>query len=217
MRPLTPNNLKHFYFNKYIISPLKKDKYHISYCYDYNALWFRTYKVASRTINYCLEEASQDNGYVYSSEVSYVPSLYSNFFKFAFIRDPVDRFVSIWKGMVLKRNYFKFSKEKYFEMKNFESFLEWVEGQDIENADVHLLPQHMLIDLNNIDFIGRFESFSDDFLEVANEIDLSISEEDLIHKNKSPKIDFALSAKQRKRIIQIYRKDVDIFYPRLKN
>lgn len=217
MQPLTPENLRHYYFNKYLVSPFKKDKYHISYCYDYKALWFRTYKVASRTINYCFKEESQYKGYFYSSEVSYIPSLYSSFFKFAFISNPVDRFISIWKGMVLKRNYFEFSEDEYSKMKNFESFLTWVENQDIESADVHLLPQNKLIDLNNIDYLGRFKNFSNDFLEIANEIDLSISEEDLIHKNKSPKIDFTLNSEDKKRIIKIYHKDVKLFYPRLDN
>lgn len=217
MRPLTKNNLKHFYFNKYLVTPFKQKRYPISYCYHYKAIWFRTYKVASRTIHHLLKDASPEKGYLYSSPVSYQPERYDDFFKFTFVRNPLDRFISIWKGMVLKRNYFGFSKQKYQKMQDFKTFLDWVEDKDFGKTDIHLVPQHKLVDLENIDFVGRFENFEEDFLKVANEIDLPIEESDLIHRNKSPKKEINLDDAERKRIFELYPKDVELFYPHLQS
>lgn len=216
MNSLSLKNFSHFYFNKYLVTPFINNKYPISYCYHYNALWFRTYKVASRTIHHLLDESSPDDQYVYSSPVSYLPSRYSDFFKFAFVRDPVDRFISIWSGMVLKRNYFGFSEREHQKMKDFKTFLNWVEKKGINKNDIHLVPQHELIDINNIDFLGRFETFQDDFLMVASELDIPIDESDIQHRNKSPNFEVKIDEDDRNRIINLYRKDIEIFYPNLR-
>ena len=66
--------LKHFYKNKYLISLLGKNKYYISYNYKYKCLWFRVAKVASRSINQHFIDNTPEGQYIYSSEVSYLPS-----------------------------------------------------------------------------------------------------------------------------------------------
>jgi hypothetical protein len=60
----------------------------------------------------------------------------------------------------------------------FEAFVDWLcsdEGGD-EGADRHWLSQHILLADGNgnpqCDFIGRIESFADDFREVADHIGL---------------------------------------------
>ncbi|HBQ58717.1 MAG TPA: hypothetical protein DD671_03605 [Balneolaceae bacterium] len=215
MRPLTKNNLKHFYFNKYFVTPFKQKRYPISYCYHYKAIWFRTYKVASRTIHHLLKENSPEKSYIYSSPVSYQPDRYKDFFKFTFVRNPLDRFFSIWKGMVLKRNYFEFPESEYQKMKDFQNFLDWVESKNFTNADIHLVPQHKLIDTDHVDFVGRFENFEEDLLKVADEINLPVEKSNLVHRNKSPRKELSIEEKDRERILRLYQKDVELFYPHL--
>ena len=168
--------LKHFYINKYIISPFIGRKYYLSYNYKYNALWFRTYKVASRTIDQHFRENTSENQYIYSSRVGYVPAMFKNYFKFAFVRDPLEKFLSAWKQKVIMTNSFRFSEQEHQNMKKLEHFVDWVETLDINNCDEHLQSQQSMVDLDNIDFIGRFENFEQDFKFVANKLGITIDE-----------------------------------------
>lgn len=203
--------LKHFYFNKYILSRFKGEKYFMSYDYKRKAIWYRTYKVGSRTINKKLKSDCKKGQYIYGSEMSYDPNMFKGYFKFAFVRNPQSRFLSAWKDKVLKQNYFKFDEDRYEQMKNLNNFLVWVESQDIENCDEHIRSQSALIDLNHVDFIGRFEYFSRDFKYVMDK--LKIRDREIAVLNKGIKKQLDLTHEQELRIYNIYKKDFQIFYP----
>jgi hypothetical protein len=203
------HKLKHFYFNKYVLSLFGR-KYYMSYDYRHKALWFRTYKVASRTIDNKLK--SNNEKYIYGSLMSYSPWMFRDYFKFAFVRNPESRFISAWKDKVLKQNYFRFSSSEHAKMKDLNYFISWVEKLDIDNCDEHIRSQNSLIDLNNIDFLGRFENFTDDYKFVLEKLKI-ITNTDVEHKNKGIKIDFELSTTQRLRIYNIYKMDFQLFYP----
>lgn len=203
--------LRHFFLNKYILSRLKKKKYFMSYDYKRKALWYRTYKVGSRTINKKLKSNCEKGQYIYGSEMSYNPEMFKDYFKFAFVRNPRSRFLSAWKDKVLKQNYFKFSTEKHGRMKDLNSFLDWVETLDIDNCDEHLRSQNALIDLNNVDFIGRFEYFSRDLRIVMD--NLEMQDREVVFLNKGMKKELELTREQELRIYNIYKKDFQIFYP----
>ena len=127
--------LRHFYINKYILSNFYKKKYHITYDYKHKAIWFRTYKVASRTIDNMLKKDCYDGQYIYGSAMSYSPAMFKSFFKFAFVRNPETRFISAWKDKVLNYNYFNFTESRHEEMKNLDAFIGWVKTLDINNCD----------------------------------------------------------------------------------
>lgn len=203
------NKLQHFYFNKYLVSPFSKEKYYLSYCLDHKALWYRVPKVGTRTIDEHLKEGSTSGGYIYSSRVGYLPSMYKNFLKFAFVRDPQDRLVSAWKNKVAEANYFNFEADEYQKMQKFDEFVVWLSTQDINQTDEHLLPQYKLVDYKNLDFLGRFESFSDDFSVLAKKIGLPIDQ--VHHKNSSKKANIEISPATKSLIEEIYRNDFEIF------
>ncbi|MEX2596943.1 MAG: sulfotransferase family 2 domain-containing protein [Salibacteraceae bacterium] len=206
------NKLLHFYPNKYLFSHISSRKYYLSYCFEHKALWFRVYKVATRTINQRLINSSSGN-YVYSSPVGYLPWRYEDYFKFAFVRNPLDRFVSGWKDKVLNQNYYQFSIEEHELMKNIETFIEWVSKFDLEQSDEHLRAQYSLIDLNNLDFLGRFENFENDFKIVSDRLGLRpYSKEKL---NQSGRGQISLTNEQKHKIARLYEKDIRIFYPEL--
>lgn len=204
------NRIKHHYFNKYLVSPLSAKKYFLSYNFKYKVLWFRVYKVATRTIECHLREGCEKNEYLYSSAVGYLPVCYKNWFKFAFVRNPVDRFISAYKDKVLNQNYFLFRKDEHSRMKELSHFLDYVEQLDIENCDEHLRAQCALIDTRHLDFLGYFENFSEDFDYLARSIGMQY--EKLKTMNKSGKSNFELSDNERSRIEQIYHKDLELFY-----
>lgn len=189
----------------------KNRKYYMSYDYKHKALWYRTAKVASRTIDNKFKETCGGDEYIYGSLMSYYPWMFKNYFKFSFVRNPETRFVSAWKDKVLKQNYFKFNSSEYPKMKDLDYFISWVEGLDIDNCDEHINSQNTLIDLKNIDFLGRFENFSDDF-KIVLEI-LGIDNDDIVHHNKGINYDINLTIEQRLRIYNIYKKDFQLFYP----
>ena len=202
---------KHFYKNKYLLSPFAKRKYTISYNYKYKCLWFRTTKVGSRTIHLHFQENTPENQYIYSSAVAYNPDDFNEWFKFAFVREPTDRFISCWKDKVLNNNMYDFDSETHAKMKVLSNFISWVEGQNIDEAEEHLRSQHILIDLDNLNFLGKLESFDADLKTVAEAIGMPIKENH--RKNTSGEKKIELSDTDRLRIRKIYVKDYELLYP----
>ncbi|MBL4586087.1 MAG: sulfotransferase family 2 domain-containing protein [Flavobacteriales bacterium] len=208
---LNPYKFKHFFKNKYLISPFADRKYGLCYNYRYKCLWFRVPKVGSRSINEHFLEATPKNQFIYSSYVGYVPSDFKAWYKFAFVREPTDRFLSCWKDKVLNRNFFKFSETTHLKMKELGNFISWVETQDIDTAEEHLRSQHTLIDLDNLDFLGKLESFDADFQTVADAIGMPLK---TLHRmNTTSKMEFNLSDQDRKRIRKLYEQDYELLYP----
>lgn len=208
--PATANKLMYFYFNKYVVTPFSRNKYFLSYDFNHKALWYRVFKVASRTIDHHLRENCEKGEYIYSSEVGYNPGMFRDFFKFAFVRNPETRLLSAWKDKVLRSNYFKFRKKEHEQMKVLDNFIAWVKDQDIQTCDEHLRAQSTLIDLNHIDFVGRFESFDRDFAFVAEKIGLENYDAAQLNQTSGTA---HLTMQQRIDIAEIYRKDFQIFYP----
>jgi len=73
--------------------------------------------------------------------------------------------------------------------------------------------QSSLIDISHIDFIGRFESFSEDFSYVLNQLGINNNEIDHINKSSKQQLDF--SEEIISRVARIYEKDIRVFYPNL--
>lgn len=92
-----------------------------------------------------------------------------------------------------------------------ESFFIWVGKQDIQRCDIHLREQSSLIDLNNIDFLGRLETFEHDFGYVADTIGLQEYEPEA--QLNAVQRNFTLTEEDRLRIADIYMKDFQFFYP----
>lgn len=202
---------KHYYKNKYLLTPFSKRRFALSYNYKYKCLWFRTPKVGSRSINQYFLDSTPKDQYIYSSEVGYNSSDFKDWYKFAFVREPTDRFISCWKDKVLNRNFFGFAPEQYEEMKTLDSFLSWVEEQNIDEAEEHIRSQNALIDLDNLNFLGRLEDFESDMQKVADSIGMPLQK---VHrKNTSGKKEVNLTELQRNRIAKIYAKDYELLYP----
>lgn len=211
------NKLRHFYWNKYIISTLNEKKYYISYDFKHKAIWYRVYKVGTRTIDFQFRENCNANEYIYSSAVAYKAKRYAKYFKFAFVRNPIDRFISAWKDKVLRQNYFLFDAKTHEQMKDISNFIQWVSAKNINKADEHIRAQTALIDINNIDYIGRFEHFEDDLEYVFQQIGIKYQKE--VHINKTQNIIKTpeVSEEEKNLIAEIYKKDILVFYPEEKH
>ena len=108
---------------------------------------------------------------------------------------------------------FGFDLATHAQMKELENFISWVEGQNIDEAEEHLRSQHVLIDMDNLDFIGRLETFDEDFQKVADAIGMPLK---TVHrKNRSGEKEIELSETDRARIRKIYQRDYELLYPEL--
>jgi len=199
----------HFYFNKYLLSLFISKRYFIAYDFKKKVIWYRVAKVGTRSI---LKLFDKENGsdFLYPSATAYNSKFYKKYYKFAFVRNPYDRLVSSWKDKVVERNYFNFPNLELEKMKNINNFIGWVENQNIEKCDEHIRSQHSLIDVDQLDFLGRFESFNEDFKKVAQELNVELKQ--VPHLNSTKKKEVTLTSEQKYRIKKVYDKDFSTFY-----
>lgn len=152
------------------VSPLR---YNLSVSHGHRFVWFRVAKVASRTIRHHFTTHDVTLDVDHAMRVRYPTDLFADYFRFAFVRDPLARFVSAWQDKVVNANYYRFDDADHARMQRIEEFATWVAGQDlaaVPGTDQHLALQSRLIDLNHVDFVGRLETFATDFAEVCERI-----------------------------------------------
>ena len=185
-------------------------RYQITINHEKQFIWFRVPKVCSRSIYWHLKgHTTLDCDHPYN--IFYPPEIYRHYFKFAFVRNPWDRFISCWNNKVIHSNLYQFDPSTHKKMQRLENFLDYVSTLDIENCDGHLRLQCKLIDLNHIDFIGRFENFYGDYQNVCQRLDIPI--EDLGHRLKSDRKGYRsyFNDGLAEKVAAIYRKDIQIF------
>jgi Sulfotransferase family len=152
------------------LSPLS---YNLTVGHQHRFIWFRVAKVATRTIRHHFTTHAVPLDVDHAMRIRYPVELFDDYFKFAFVRDPLDRFVSAWHNKVVDMNYFHFDEATLAKMQDVETFARWAADQDlgrVPGTDQHLALQTRLIDLSQVDFVGRLETFDQDFAEVCQRI-----------------------------------------------
>lgn len=113
--------------------------------------------------------------------LSSIINTYPNYFMFSFVRNPYDRFISVWKHSIRSyssdvSSYF-YRKEKYISLKDYAYLVHQKNLKQLSGFDLyHSLPQSRFIPDFNVkmfgkkltrnrscDFIGRFENLEEDF------------------------------------------------------
>jgi len=209
--------LKYFYLDKYVITPLTpRPRYFMSYDFERKLLWYRVYKAGTRTIDHLLREQNE-SAYFYGSAVSKADPLFKDYFKFAFVRNPVERYLSVWRDKVLRSNYFQLDKRTHQRLQELPAFIEYTREHELLITDEHLYPQHNLIDLTDVDFVGRFERFEDD-LQTLSEM-AGLPEPEPTHLNSTASVKksdaYSVTDDDRRQIAELYSQDIRIFYPQL--
>ena len=153
------------------MSPLP---YYLTISHQHRFVWFRVAKVGTRTILGYLDEHSVPVD-VGRARTRYPTELFADYVKFAFVRHPVDRFISAWQDKVVEANYFEFDAGTHAEMQSLAAFAEWAASQDlgdIREVDQHIALQSRLVDLSQVDHLGRLETFDADFARVLAAVGL---------------------------------------------
>ena len=206
------NKFSKFLINKFDLLP-SNNTYNLTISTEKKFVWFRVAKVGTRTTLKILKDSSIDIEAEQLFDTRYPVKRYDEFFKFAFVRNPWERLVSCY--LFFLRRYDNNKQIKGVNstaIKSFENFIAFVETQDLRICNSHFRLQSSLIDLNNIDYLGRFENFEQNLTYILDKLDIRYS---LIpHLNKT-----SASKGYRefynddliKRVHKLYQKDISIF------
>ena len=174
-------------------------------------IWFRVAKVGTRTILNHFRKNDVKLAVERAASIYYCPLLYADYFKFAFVRNPWDRLVSAWNDKVVNLNHFHFSDSELEKMRQFENFVEFVAGLNLATCDRHLQLQSCLIDLTRVNFLGRMETFEDDFRQVCSR--LKIGSEQIVARNTTRKQPYQqyYTPALRDKVAEFYAPDIKAF------
>tara|TARA_Y100000768_G_scaffold384495_1_gene368660 strand:+ start:607 stop:1200 length:594 start_codon:yes stop_codon:yes gene_type:complete len=161
--------------------------------HNYKCIFLHIPKTAGRSVTNALggqgdieelfwHETLNDHKKIISEDI------YSSYFKFTFVRNPWDRVLSAYfwyKGGGVQNKADKYIGKslpwrftKF--IKNYDNFI-----KDHDNElSPHFLPQIKIInDVNELDFLGRFERLEEDFSIICKK--LNLQDYKLPHSNKS--------------------------------
>lgn len=144
-------------------------------------------------------------------------SKYQNSFKFAFVRNPLDRLVSSYFYLKSGGNNKKDKKEadKYIGNKSFSEFVDDIDESYFKQ--IHLKPQHIWICKENkplVDFIGKYENLENDLKRLSNEVnEVNVDFSNIPYLNFSKHKNYKkyYNNKQSQKIKELYKKDFKIF------
>ena len=174
----------------------------------HNYVWFRNPKVALTTVlnhlhkhtevNYCTSSGRQN---IYKKEKTYS---IKDIFKFVFVRNPWDRLVSMYFD---KNKNNSFLKPK--NITTFEEFILFLTKINISKCNPHYVLQTTRFSISDMDFVGRFENFNEDFDFVCEEINIPKNN---LHRNKSEHESYEsyYNSKTRSLVDKIYQRDIQI-------
>lgn len=172
-------------------------------------VWFRVAKVASSTI----KDVFRRNRFhlFYSENFSFKSGKYKDYFKFAFVRNPWARVVSCYCQKVENKNP---KWEHYYGEcfdKGFDYFVDFIDRKDLWSADRHIRLQTALIPVNEVDFVGRLETFDEDFRYVLQI--LNVQNHNIPKKNATQHQHYSCYYNERTReiIARKYKDDIEAF------
>ena len=187
--------------------------------HDKKFIFIAVARTASTSIKVRLNSPLNQPPNIYHASISKVlkenPDI-SNYFKWAFVRNPWDRFVS---------SYFEFKQIGHSkwanQLKPFESFESFLYNFPTHNIskDIHFIPQIDCLSFNGkvaMDKICRFESLQKDFNEICQRFNLELKNLSKFRKNQFKGnafkyTDFYTSREMVDIIRKFYYRDVDFF------
>jgi len=195
------------------LSPLA---YNLTISHPHRFVWFRVAKVATRTILGYFAEREVPLDVHHAYRMRYPTALFEDYLKFAFVRHPLPRFVSAWRDKVVNNNYFGFDEPELARMRDrVEAFAGWASSHDLcdlRNGDAHLALQTRLVDLSQVDFLGRLETFDRDFAEVCDRLGLPAAP--VTPRNRTATAQTpttAVSGELRSAVSEMYYRDFQVF------
>ena len=177
-------------------------------------LWFRVAKAGNRTIVNHLAQKARPMEAQGAEFVYYCPRVYADYFKFAFVRNPWDRLVSCWNDKVVVKKGAASSalaSPNVPRCSTSRTFVDFVSSMNVKDCHRHLLLQCDAMDLGNIDYLGRLETFDADFRNICGKLGIPCSV--IETRNAYPRQHYReyYTDKLRDKVARIYQRDVQIF------
>jgi len=180
-------------------------RYNITVSHSHRLVWFRVAKVGTRSIFESLRQADVSLDLEEPFGVNAPRAVTPGYIRAAFVRNPIDRFLSGWQSTVLKLNHFDFEASEHEAMKDLGNFIDWFAGQDAATCDPHLRLQSALVPEGRLDLLGRMETFGDDLSRLLGLIGAEAPS--LPQVNASPSRPPRLTRSQLDLLASIYRPD----------
>lgn len=175
-------------------------------------VWFQVAKVASRSMLNHFEKHGVNFEIRQGYDVHFSPRLYRNYFKFSFIRNPWDRLVSCWQNKIVENGKAHLFGGDPESLASFDRFVNHVATQDLTRSDIHIRLQCVQIDLNHLDFLGRFERFGKDFNDVCGRLGLPGDLKERTNASgRDPDYRIYYTDKLAAKVGALYRRDIDLF------
>lgn len=137
------------------------------------------------------------------------PNLYNQYYKFAFVRNPWDWQVSLYKYILKNKHHAKHDYVK--QMSGFEEYLGWRFSEPKHKP--WSLQKNYLTGSNGeliVDFVGRYEQLQTDFQRVLAHLKIKAQ---LPHLNKSRADDYRTyySPRLSAQLFEYYQDDIEMF------
>ncbi len=114
-----------------------------------------------------------------------------------------------------EHNYFGFDDAKLARMRRIENFAAWIADRDLANlnsVDLHFALQTRMVDLSQIDYLGRLETFDDDFARICARIGVPVTRADVLNPTRLDGLNRRTASTQLTAMIaQMYRRDFQVF------
>ena len=140
-----------------------------------------------------------------------IPDNWRPYFKFAFVRHPLDRLVSAWADFSQLRN-FNGSIERFLDIAADESIIYDERRKTMEERiRHHAIPQtHPFNCLSHADFVGRYERYDDDLRHVLDQVGMPASSVPRLRKTRHEGWSKHLSGNTLRRAVEYYASDFDL-------
>ena len=146
---------------------------------------------------------------------------YEEYYKFTFVRNPMDRFVSAYfflkKGGISLADK-KFSKRYVLPYDEFSDFVHSLKSGRTRNAVInwiHFRPQYLfLLDSNlemHLDFIAKVENFDNDLNHIAENLGVPLLSKEVVNQTNHPESRKVYSNEDWEFVKNIYEKDIELF------
>jgi Sulfotransferase family len=176
--------------------------YNITSSKESGYVWFRVAKNGTRSILKVLEEKTKLD--LNGSNIPYLSFRFRRQFKFCFIRNPWDRLVSCYHSKVVSKKMFEPCWDN-----GFSFFVDFVGQQDLSSCDRHFRLQTHLFPQREMDYVARFENFTQDFDFVMNgKLKLNVPIE---HQNATDHVGYReyYDNKTKSIVERLYQEDIE--------